>query len=319
MTHGSKTVLVTGASGRLARHLVPLLLERGHRVRALVHRTPLPTAWVRQVEPVSADLHEATGLAEAVRGSDVVCHLAALMPPATDDEIFAANLGGTYRLLQAAAAAERKPRFVFASTDAVYCTGWSFEPYHSPIDENISLRPVLLYGISKVLGEQMCVHFQDIHKLPAVRLRFDWILEAPEVLDLFTSAPYKDLLVADDRGKWDGGAAVKIPLEEDGSPFIEHICDVRDSAQGALLAIEKEAAAGHVFNIAGPAPFSYLEVGPLVARRLGLELIPGRCKGLYSYEISNQKARGLLGYQPRFSVFDSLEDALSTRTAVTHS
>jgi len=308
-----KTVLVTGASGRLGRHVIPLLLERGYRVRAMVHRTTLPSEFAGEVETAPGDFADGAALTEAVQNVQAVCHFAALMPPSPDDDVFEVNVRGTYRLLEAVASCAQKPRFIFASTDATYCTGWSFEPYHSPIDENTPLRPVLFYGVSKVLGERMCVHFQDIHKIPVVRLRFDWILTAPEVLDIFVSAPYKDLLAPEDAGKWDDPQAVKIPLEENGQPFVEQVCDVRDSAQGALLAVEKEAAAGQVFNIAGPAPFTYSETGPKLAKRLGVAAVEGRCKGLYSYEISNEKARGLLGYRPRYSVLDSLEDALNAK------
>lgn len=304
---------MTGASGRLGRHVAPLLLERGYHLRAMVHRALLPPELAGEVETVAGDFADGPALQEALQDVDAVCHFAALMPPAPDDEVFETNVRGTYRLLEAVAACPRKPRFVFASSDATYCTGWSFGPYHSPIDEDTPLHPVLFYGVSKVLGEQMCVHFQEIHKIPVVRLRFDWILTAPEVLDIFTGAPYKDLLRPEDAGRWDDPRTVKIPLEEPGRPFMEHICDVRDSAMGAALAIEKEAAAGQVFNISGVAPFTYSEVGPRLAARLGVAAVEGRCKGLYSYEISNQKARHLLGYQPRYSVLDSLNDALAAR------
>jgi len=309
-----KRVLVTGASGRLARHVIPLLLEREFRVTALVHQTALSATWASEIKSVAGDFGSAELLKEALADVDIVCHLAALMPPSADYDIFRTNVRGTYNLLQAVARSSPKPRFVFASTDATYCTGWSLTPYRSPIDENTALHPMLFYGVSKVLGEQMCIHFQDIYEIPTVRLRFDWILEATEALDIFINTSYKNLLVPQDHGKWDDPCAVKIPLEEDGSPFIEQICDVRDSAQGALLAIEKNEALGQVFNIAGPAPFAYTEIGPILASRLGVEAVKGRCKGLYSYEISNRKARALLGYSPHYSVMDSLEDALLRRT-----
>src|SRR3954447_23695298 len=198
-----KTVLMTGATGRLGRHVIPLLLARDYRVRVLVHRTPVPADLAGEVESVQAELADTAALASAVADVDIIAHFAALMPPVPDDEIFETNVQGTYRLLQAASASRTKPRFVLASTDATYCTGWSFGPYHSPIDENTALRPVLFYGVSKVLGEQMCVHYQEIHKIPTVRLRFDWILTAAEVLDIFVSAPYKDQLIPEDVGRWD--------------------------------------------------------------------------------------------------------------------
>jgi len=139
-----KRAFITGASGRIGRYLVPILLEHDYQVQALVHSTPLPAAWDGTVEPVRIDLRAEKELAAAMEGVDVVCHLAALMPPATDDDIFKVNIEGTYRLLQAAMHTKDKPRFVFATSDATYCTGWSKSAYVSPIDENTEQHPLLL-------------------------------------------------------------------------------------------------------------------------------------------------------------------------------
>jgi UDP-glucose 4-epimerase len=310
-----KRALITGASGRIGRHLIPSLLDHDYKVRALVHRTALPDNWANEVEAVETGLLDDEALAAALDGVDVVCHLAALMPPAAEDDIFRVNLEGTYRLLQAIKCCRKKPRFVFASSDATYCTGWSRGPYTAPIDENTEQRPMLFYGVSKVLGERLCFHYQDIEKIPTVRLRLVWILEAREVLDLFIGAPYKEFLVAEDRGKWDDPCIVKVPLEEDGAPFSEHICDVRDAAQGVFLAMDREEAAGHVFNIAGPASFTYSAAAPWLAAKLGVNAVAGRCSGIHSYTICIAAARTVLGYQPGRSVFDSLEDALTLKTA----
>jgi UDP-glucose 4-epimerase len=304
-----KRVLVTGASGRIGRALVPRLLAKGYRVRAIVNQRPLPEEWRTEVESVHASLTDDAALADAVADAGAICHLAGLMPPAPDDDIFRTNIESTYRLLQAAACLSRKPRFIFASSDATYCTGWSKGPWHSPIDENTAQHPMLFYGVSKVVGERMCFHFEDIHQIPAVRLRLVWILEASEVMDLFLTAPYKEYL--EEASIWNAPDIVPVPRESSGLPFTEHICDVRDAAEGILLALEQPGAAGQTFNIAGPAPFTYDQVSPWLANRLGRKPVPGNCRGIHSYEVSIAKARGILGYRPKYSVYESLEDALS--------
>jgi UDP-glucose 4-epimerase len=301
-----KRILVTGASGRIGRRVVPLLLERGYSVRCLVHRTPLPSAWAADVEVI----HMPEGSAEdGVANVHAIVHLAAVMPPASDDEVFTANIEGTYRLLRAAAR-QGKPRFVFASTDAVYCTGWSLTSYSEPIREETQFHPTVFYGVSKILGERMSQYYREVVELPVVRLRFVWTLEAPEILELFTKAPYKDFTALEDRHKWDRGGVVAIPLEQDGGPFTEHVCDTRDAAEAVLLALESERAPGEAFNIAGPAAFRYTDVGPVLARRIGAEPVSLRCPGIHSYSLSIEKARRLLDYDPKYRVEDSLNDAL---------
>lgn len=306
-----KRILVTGASGRIGRALVPRLLEKGYRVRATLNQKPFPDEWRAEVESIEGPLTDNTVLAQAVADADCICHLAGLMPPVPDDDIFRTNIESTYRLLQAAASLSTKPRFVFASSDATYCTGWSKGPWSSPIDEDTPQNPMLFYGVSKVLGERLCFHFEDIHGIPTVRLRLVWILEALEVLDLFLTAPYKEYV--EDASIWNGSDIVPVPREADGHSFTEHICDVRDAAEGILLALEQPGAPGNTFNIAGPSPFTYDQASPWLAQRLNQQPVPGNCRGIHSYEVSIAKARGILGYQPKYSVYESLEDALSRR------
>jgi UDP-glucose 4-epimerase len=288
-------------------------LEHGYNIRATVNQKPLPEAWRSEVESVEGPLIDDAVMAHAVANVEFICHLAGLMPPASDNDIFRTNIESTYRLLGAAARLSRKPRFVFASSDATYCTGWSKGPWLSPIDENTAQHPMLFYGVSKVMGERLCFHFEDIHQIPTVRLRLVWILEAPEVMDLFLTAPYKEYV--EDASIWSAPDVVPVPRESSGQPFTEHICDVRDAAEGILGALEQPGAAGQTFNIAGPAPFTYDQVSPWLAQRLDRRPVPGNCRGIHSYEVSIAKARGILGYQPKYSVYESLEDALSQQNS----
>lgn len=298
-----KRILVTGASGRIGRRVVPLLLEQGYCVCAAVHSTPLPEAWAHQVEAVPAG----GAMLDAIARADTVVHLAGLMPPASDGDIFRTNIEDTHRLFEAAASASRKPRVIFASSDATYCTGWSLSGYSAPIEEDSSeQRPTVFYGLSKVAGERYCVFFHEVRQVPTVRLRFVWTLEAPEILELFTAAPYREFLVKEDAGKWTPPGVIAVPCEEDGSPFTEHICDARDAAQAVLGAVRSETAPGHAINVAGPAPFRYSDVAPPLARRMNREAVAGRCAGIHSYSLDIGKARRLLGYQPRYRVEDSL-------------
>jgi UDP-glucose 4-epimerase len=304
---------LTGVSGRIGRHVVPLLLERGYRVRVLMRRPNCAAHWFNQVEVVQGRLPGPEGVEAAVSGTDAVIHLAGIMPPAGDDEVFRTNIEGTYNILQAISAMERKPRLVFASSDATYCTGWSLSAYSAPILEDAEQHPSVFYGLSKVLGERMCLYYEELHKIPVVRLRFVWTLEAEEILDLFVKAPYRDFLVEEDRKVWNDTGIIAVPREEDGSPFTEHVCDVRDAAKAVLLALESDAAIGEAFNIAGPTAFRYADTGADLARITGMHAITGRCRGIHSYELSIEKAGRLLGYRPQFKVMNSLQDALDKR------
>ncbi len=306
-----KTIFLTGASGRIGRRVVPLLLDRGYRVRVMMRKPPANEPWADRVEIVHGALPGIGTLEAAVSDADAVVHLAALMPPASDDDVFQTNIQGTYQILQAVSALKTKPRLIFASSDATYSTGWSLGAYTAPIEEDDEQHPTVFYGLSKVLGERMCRYFEEMHGLPIVLLRFVWTLEAPEILDLFVKAPYRDFLLEGDRGVWDGDGIIAVPLEEDGAPFTEHLCDVRDAADAVVLALESSAATGQAINIAGPDSFRYADVAGQLASKTGMRPVEARCRGIHSYTLSIEKARSLLGYKPQFDVFKSLEDALA--------
>ena len=115
-----KPTLVTGASGFLGWHVARLLLERGHRVRALVR----PSSQIREleVERVTGDLRDPASVERAVAGCGLVFHVAAdyRLWAADESELYRSNVDGTRNVLQAArhAAVER---VVYTST--VGCIG----------------------------------------------------------------------------------------------------------------------------------------------------------------------------------------------------
>ncbi|MFJ9207887.1 NmrA family NAD(P)-binding protein [Streptomyces sp. NPDC102264] len=78
MTTDDRLFLITGATGRTGAGTVDLLLERGHRVRALVHREDERSRALAEAgaEIALADLHDLDGMAAALRGvtGAYLCH-----------------------------------------------------------------------------------------------------------------------------------------------------------------------------------------------------------------------------------------------------
>jgi dihydroflavonol-4-reductase len=120
---------VTGASGFLGWHVARLLIERGHRVRALCR----PSSQIREldVERVAGDLRDTESLARAVEGCELVFHVAAdyRLWSKHPLDIYASNVDGTRNLLEAAEHG-RVGRIVYTST--VGCIGM---PQSKPGDE----------------------------------------------------------------------------------------------------------------------------------------------------------------------------------------
>jgi len=114
-------ILVTGASGAVGSRVVDLLRDEGRPVRCLIRRRPVAAA----DELVRGDLGKTASLDAAVRGAEVVLHLAALTHARRPRDYLETNLNGTKRLLDAAAR-HGVNRFVYGSTRAISEAGGAY-------------------------------------------------------------------------------------------------------------------------------------------------------------------------------------------------
>jgi dihydroflavonol-4-reductase len=110
------TVAVTGATGFLGPHITAALLGAGEQVRVLV-RDParLEALPGLQVEPVQADLWQRSAFVDAIRGCDVLFHVAGLVSGTQREELWRVNVSLARLAVEAAAAAD-VPRVVLTSS-----------------------------------------------------------------------------------------------------------------------------------------------------------------------------------------------------------
>lgn len=148
-------VLVTGGAGYVGCVLVPLLLEAGHRVRVLDSFRKgglglLPWAGNPNLEVVRGDVRDAEAVKEAVRGVDVIMHLAAIVGyPACQKDPWLArttNVDGTLNLIK-----QRSPQqlIIFPSSLSNYGT-----VVGEVCSEEMEPRPITLYGSTKLEAEK---------------------------------------------------------------------------------------------------------------------------------------------------------------------
>ena len=315
-------VLLTGASGRIGKRVLNKLLTKGYALHVLVHRnTPeVPTGC--DVECVRGDILNQKQMMEAARGCQIICHLAAtfdMFPPAvfekTNDSVFENIIHGTYNLLEAARSLSDFKLFLFASTDAVYATGPI--KYESPITEETELHPMpgRFYAVAKAAGENLSINYGKCYSLPWSIIRINWALDESELLKTFDYKFWEDAISPEDRKilgpKLGGGKGLLCPLFMDGSPAVEQIAHPDDTAEGFVLAIERyDKAKNNVFNIAAPGPFRYQDFIERVAAELGKVYDSAKVSGFEPYAISNEKARRLLGYNPKYTMEIMIEKAL---------
>jgi nucleoside-diphosphate-sugar epimerase len=167
------TVLVTGGAGFIGSHLVRRLLADGHEVRVLDNlasgrRSNLDG--LSDVDVIEGDIRSTADVAEAVRGVDVVFHLAALPSVARSwkDPVatLATNAHGTANLVDAAEKA-RVSAFVYSSSSSIYG-----DQAASVKSEDLEPRPISPYGYSKLLGEMIALAHARTNGMRVVALRY---------------------------------------------------------------------------------------------------------------------------------------------------
>ena len=167
-------VLVTGGAGFIGSHLVDALAAAGCQVTVLDNfrngkRENLAAAEKSgRVRVIAEDITDPATCTRAMRGIDVVFHLAclgvrhSLHHPVENHQV---NALGTLHLLEAARAAQVS-RFLYMSTSEVYGAALTF-----PLTEQAATWPTTVYGASKLAGEHYAAAFHACHELPVVRVR----------------------------------------------------------------------------------------------------------------------------------------------------
>lgn len=165
--------LVTGGAGFIGSNIVRLLVEQGHTVTVLdnllsgYRENLLPFPQVRFIE---GDIRNAGAVAEAVRGAEVIFHLAAsvgnkrsIEHPLDDSDI---NVMGTLRILEAAR--HNGVRKVVISSSA----GIFGELKTLPIREDHPVEPISPYGASKLAAEKLGLSYNALYDMKVVALRY---------------------------------------------------------------------------------------------------------------------------------------------------
>jgi UDP-glucose 4-epimerase len=327
---GGNVVLVTGATGRIGANLVKRLLEEGYEVRSLAMREDPLLGKLSQLKSrvVYGDLNDYESLANAVRGVDYVVHLAAIMgrPPGMSKQTYLEiNVTGALNVLEASVRSGSVNKFLFSSTDATYPV---VKPQYSPIDENHPQRPDSLYGFVKVAGERLCLEYATEYGMPVTILRYGCVLTPPELLTMILPScigfPSRllgaEVEVRSSEGKSNQVKAkevfhdkrLKVWKDQNGRSWKVHCSDVRDVVEGTLLALKSKASENETFNIMGAAKFAYEEAVPYAAKLLGQEHLTIEVPHYLSYEVDTSKARGYLGFSPKYDVFQMMDDSVKS-------
>ena len=289
-------ILVTGALGKVGSATVATMHDAGHDVTGCDVRPPVfEAAADERARYLQADLTDAGDAFAAVRGHDAVIHAAALPeptrnPPAT---VFHNNLMGVFNTLEAAIRFDVK-RFVNVSSETVPGFFFAERPDRAdylPIDEDHPIRPQDPYATAKHFSEQLCDAAIRRSDIRCVSIRPTWV-------------------------QWEGnyprnlGPAIRDPASAESPSGYSYI-DVYDLADALELAATTDLPGHEVMYISSPDNFTGRPLAEVVKdveiRELDREDAGGT---------SIAKARRLLGYDPRRTWRDYLDDRGDLRPEV---
>jgi nucleoside-diphosphate-sugar epimerase len=225
-----RRVLVTGAAGKLGRHVVDDLLAAGFVVRGFDRMRG-----ASDIEWHVADVTDAAAVRKAVEGMDAVMHIAAIPNIWSGDghTIMRVNTLGTYNVFDAAEAAGVR-RVVFCSSDSVvgYTVreGRMLPPLYVPIDIAHPLQATDPYATSKVIGEDLCRCYA-LRGMEVVALRTVFVAYPEMAGEIVARA--RD--PAGYRGPMVGGPSSA------GGGTVHHHVDPRDVARAFRLALALDA------------------------------------------------------------------------------
>lgn len=290
-------VLVTGGAGYVGAVLVPKLVSAGHSVRVfdsfLYEMDPILN-FDRSVDVIEGDVRDEIKVGAAVKGMDVVLHLAAIVgyPACLKDVRTAAdiNVGGTVNVVKTL---EPWQKLVYASTGSTYgvvdgvCT------------EETPISPLTIYGRTKAEAERIVL------ERGGVSLRFATVFGVSPRMRL-------DLLVNDFVHQAVHNKVIVLFEGNHRRTFI-HVKDVAE-AYLFVLSHYEEMVKGRTYNVGNPGMnLTKREVAENIRERVefylhGAEI--GKDLDARDYAVSYDKLLAL-GWVPEVSFDEGLTELLS--------
>lgn len=301
------TALVTGAAGFIGSHLSEALLAAGWRVVGLdsfdsfydpaVKRKNVAACLKQNAYSlVEGDIRDEAAVEKAMRGVDMVVHLAARagVRPSIEQPLLYqdVNIRGTCVILETMRKLGLR-KLVFASSSSVY--GNNAKVPFSETD-NVDF-PISPYAATKKAGELICYTYHQLFQMHITCLRFFTVYGARQRPDL---AIHKFTRLIEE-GK-------PIPVFGDGSMMRDHTY-IEDIIAGVMCAIHK-CGGYHIYNLGESEPVSLSDLIRAIETALGKKAViqrqppqPGDVERTFA-DIA--RARAEIDYQPRTSLAEGL-------------
>ena len=288
-------ILITGSAGFIGSNLSEFLAKRG-----------IETAGYDLRGAPSSDIKDFSLLKEKMEGVDGVVHLAAIsrVKWAFEDplECVKTNVGGTANLLEAVRQSQDKqPWLVFGSSREVFGNAERL-----PVTEETLRRPINVYGIAKMAGEDLCESFSANYGLSTRALRFSNVYTGKnDRLDRVIPRFILQALKNED-----------LAINGSGEELFDftYIGDTIDGIWRCIQEISGSQKLYDDFILSTGRAVSLRELAEMIIRparsRSTITHTPGRAYAVSKFYAEPAKAKRILGYNPSVSLEDGLRLAI---------
>ena len=308
-----KKILVTGADGFIGSHLVEALVAQGHDVRAFVYYNSFNSwGWLdeadenvkKSLDVFAGDIRDPHGVRTAMKGCDVVLHLAALIAIPysyhSPDTYVDTNIKGTLNVVQAARELGVQ-RVVHTSTSEVYGTA-----RFVPITEQHPLQGQSPYSASKIGADQMALSFFASFGTPVSVIR-PFNTYGPRQSARAVIPTIITQIAA-------GASSLKLGALHPTRDFNF----VADTVRGFIALAECDAAVGQVVNVGSNYEVTVGDTARLIAQIMGRDVeftcddqrLRPAASEVERLWADNALARELAGWTPAYGGLDGLRRGL---------
>jgi len=297
-------VLVTGGCGFIGSHLTEALLARGDEVLVLDNEGADNDIFYKfdGARYFKESVLDLPAVLNAMQGIEAVFHLAAesRIGPAVENPRKATevNVMGTCNVLQAARDCGVKA-LVYSSTSAAYGLKNSSPMHEEMLPDNLNA-----YSTSKIAGEDLCMMFTKLYKLPTIALRYFNVFGER----MPTRGQYAPVL-----GIFLRQALANQPLTVVGDGLQRRdFVHVKDIVQANLkAAAHTETCAGNIYNVGTGANVTVLQLAEIFKRPV--QHLPSRAGEARETLAVITKIKRDLGFAPTVEVLDWMRAEVSAR------
>ncbi len=306
-----KKVLVTGAGGFIGSHLAEHLVEIGADVAAFIRYNSRnywgwleESEYLKDIKVITGDIRDYDGVKKAMKGVDIVFHLAALIgiPYSYESPLayIKTNIEGTYNILEASLELGIE-RIIHTSTSEIYGTA-----QYVPIDESHPINPQSPYAASKASADLLALSFNRSFNLPVSIVRpFNTYGPRQSARAVIPSIIIQIL---------NGNRKIKL-----GSLYpTRDFTYVKDTVEGFIRIADTEKTIGEIVNIGSNFEISIEKlvglISSLMNKKVEIEVEKERLRPVKS-EVERlwadtRKIKELTGWNPKYSLEEGLQETI---------